>query len=247
MFLTAFTDPDGALVLKSWRLSGSGLTELDTHKDASRVYDEVSMAGPLQPDIFTGHRAVTAARTQGPELLVHGVWGVDPASGEISLLGELAQAGIRENIEISPFLVNRTFEGELFTPAYYATAFRTVGELEIRFYRVGVDGGPVNAGVVNTGIEAVDLGVAPLGVAGVMTAVRDGENDVQLVAWDARRNANGSISPDQVSSHDAPHATSLDLAQVPSTHAEGDYVTAVTDPLGGALRLRAYRSGDRPY
>jgi hypothetical protein len=30
-------------------------------------------------------------------------------------------------------------------------------------------------------------------------------------------------------------------------HAEGDYVTAVTDPGTGELRLRAYRSGDRPY
>ena len=43
-----------------------------------------------------------------------------------------------------------------------------------------------------------------------------------------------------------PNAASLELARVPSTHAEGDYVTAVTDPASGELQLLGYRSGDRP-
>jgi hypothetical protein len=90
-------------------------------------------------------------------------------------------------------------------------------------------------------------GVAPLGTAGVMPALHAADGTVQLIAWDARRNANNSISPDQISQHTALDAGSLDFAPVPSTHAEGDYVTAVTDVLSGELRLRAYRSGDRPY
>jgi hypothetical protein len=70
---------------------------------------------------------------------------------------------------------------------------------------------------------------------------------VELIAVDARRDPDNSISPDQISQHTAPDAGSLDLAQVPSMHAEGDYVTAVTDPVSGELRLHGYRSGDRPY
>ncbi len=42
VFLTAITDPDGALVLKSWRLEGSGIVMLDKFIDASRVFEEVT-------------------------------------------------------------------------------------------------------------------------------------------------------------------------------------------------------------
>jgi hypothetical protein len=82
---------------------------------------------------------------------------------------------------------------------------------------------------------------------GVMTAVLEPGGAVELVAVDARRNTDNSISPDQISQHTAADAGSLDLAPVPTAHAEGDYVTAVTDPLNDELRLRGYRSGDRPY
>jgi hypothetical protein len=92
-----------------------------------------------------------------------------------------------------------------------------------------------------------DIGVAPLGTGGVMVALRHGSADVELRALDARRNADDTISPLQVSQHTSPAAGSLDLVEVDSTHAEGDYVTGVTDPVSGELRLRAYRSGDRPY
>jgi hypothetical protein len=87
--------------------------------------------------------------------------------------------------------------------------------------------------------------VAPLG--GIVSVSRDGDGTVELRAWEARRNADNTISPDQISQHTAPDAASVDLAQVPSTHAEGDYVTAVTDPTSGEPSLLGYRSGDRPY
>jgi D-alanyl-D-alanine carboxypeptidase (penicillin-binding protein 5/6) len=245
MFLTAVTDPVGDLVVKSWQLDGSDLVNLDTYRDESRVYNEVAMAGPLTTDVFTGHRAVTAAIAPG--VLVHDVWGVDSATGAITRLGELVQAGTRDKVEISPFYVNTTFDGELFPPAYYATAFRANGNLSIRFYRIDSSGDPVDEGAKSTTFPIDEAGVAPLGTAGVMSALHAADGTVRLIAWDARRNANDSISPDQISQHTALDAGSLDFARVPSTHAEGDYVTTVTDVLTGELRLRAYRSGDRPY
>lgn len=54
MFLSALTDPEGVLVVKSWKLDGSSLVKLDTYRDDSRVYSEVSMAGPLTTDVFNG-------------------------------------------------------------------------------------------------------------------------------------------------------------------------------------------------
>jgi len=245
MFLTAVTDPVGDLVVKSWQLDGSDLVNLDTYRDESRVYSEVAMAGPLTTDVFTGHRAVTAAIAPG--VLVHDVWGVDSSTGAITRLGELVQAGTRDKVEISPFFVNSTFDGELFPPAYYATAFRANGNLAIRFYRIASSGDPVDEGLQSTSFPIEKAGIAPLGTAGVMSALHAADGTVRLIAWDARRNANNSISPDQISQHTALDAGSLAFARVPSTHAEGDYITAVTDVLSGELRLRAYRSGDRPY
>jgi hypothetical protein len=80
-----------------------------------------------------------------------------------------------------------------------------------------------------------------------MSASRAANDTVELRAWDSLRNSDNTITPRQISQHVGPDASSLELAPVPSTHAEGDYVTAVTDPVGGELRLRGYRSGDRPY
>jgi D-alanyl-D-alanine carboxypeptidase len=245
MLLSAFTDPDGVLVIRSWKLNGSGLAKLDTYRDDSRVYSEVSMAGPSTTDIFNGHRAITAAIAPG--VLVHDVWGVNQTTGEITRLGELVEGGTRDQVEITPFSVNTTSPGELFPPVYYATSFRSSGIAVVRFYRINAAGTPVDEGFWSTLLGADDVGVAPLGTGGVMTAVLEPGGTVELVAVDARRNTDNSISPDQISQHTAADAGSLDLAPVPTAHAEGDYVTAVTDPLNDELRLRGYRSGDRPY
>jgi D-alanyl-D-alanine carboxypeptidase len=245
MFFTAVTDPDGALVLKSWQLDGSGLAHLDTYRDESRIYSEVAMAGPLTTDVFNGHRAVTAAIA--PAALIHDVWGVDDTTGDIARLGELVQAGTRDRLAISPFFVNTTFDGELFPPVYYATVYRTNGTQAMRIYRIDATGTPVNEGSAGTLLPVEEGAVAQLGTAGIMVARRAPDGTVELVAWDARRDADDSIDLEQISQHTAPSAGSLDLAEVDSTHAEGDYATAVTDPIGGALRLRLYRSGDRPY
>jgi hypothetical protein len=186
---------------------------------------------------------VTAAISSGD--LVHDVWIVDSATGEISLLGELFQSGSRDRPEISAFFVNTTFQGELFPPVYYATAFRSSGTAALRFYRIDATGTPVPEETWSTD-AAEEVGVAPLGLAGVMYALRQADGTVQLRALDARRNADNTISADQVSQHTAPSAGTLELVRLPSVHAEGDYVTAATEPLSQALHLRGYRSGDRP-
>jgi serine-type D-Ala-D-Ala carboxypeptidase (penicillin-binding protein 5/6) len=244
IFLSAVINPDGALVLKSWRLDGSSVSELDSYRDESRIYSELSVAGPLTTDAFNGHRAVTAAVSSGD--LVHDVWAVDSTSGEISLLGELFEGGNRDRPAISPFFVNRTSPGELFPPVYYATAVRSGGVATLRFYRINATGTPVLEEAWSTD-AADEVGVAPLGIGGVMYALRKADGSVELNALDARRNADDTISADQVSQHHAPNAGSLELVRLPTMHAEGDYVTAATEPLSAALHLRGYRSGDRPY
>jgi D-alanyl-D-alanine carboxypeptidase len=243
MLLTAATDPEGELVLKSWQLDGSSLALLDTYRDDTRFYTEVAAGVPLTSDL-SGHRAVTAALTPG--VMVHDVWDVDETTGEIGLMGELVQGGLRDGVGITPFLVNTVFEGELFPPAYYATTFRSGGMQVIRYYRIGLDGTPIQEGLIAGGFVE-EVAAARLGIGGLLVASRQADGTVQLDVWEARRNADNSISPDVVSQHTAPAAASLGLARVPSTHADGDYVTAVTDLGTGNLRLRAYRSGDRPF
>ena len=243
MFLSVVTDPDGALVLRSWKLQGSGLVKLDTYRDESRLYSEVSTAGPLTTDVFNGHRAVTAA--VAPGVLVHDVWGVDQTSGAIVRLGELVEAGDRDDVDITPFPVPVS-SNEPSAPTYYATAFRYPQGYALAFYRIDGNGSPVNEGAFSTSTQVEDVDVAPLGVGGVFTASLQGDGTVELRAWEARRNADDTISSAQVSQHTAPNAGSLELVRVPSTHAEGDYVTAVTDPQSGELSLLGYRSGDRP-
>jgi D-alanyl-D-alanine carboxypeptidase len=246
MLLSAMTDPDGALVVRSWTLDGTSVAKLDTYRDESRIYSRLAMAGPLTTDVWNGHRAFSVAIAPGT--LVHDVWGVDATTGAISRLGELVQGFNRDRVEVTPFVVNKTSAGELFPPTYYATATRLSGELVVRFYRIDASGAPVDEGLLTPTVPIDEAVLAPLGVGGLMGATRSPEGTVQLIAWDVHRKANDAIDDDEVSRHTAaPAAGSLDFARVPSAHAEGDYVTPVTDPVSGQLRLRAYRSGDRPY
>jgi hypothetical protein len=108
----------------------------------------------------------------------------------------------------------------------------------------------VNEGsVVPTATDAHDVRLAPLGVAGLIQSVRDddGDNAVELSVFEAARQEDNSIVVDPVAAHPAGATLSPDLCRVPSTHAEGDYVVASLDSGDAGLRLRAYRSGDRPY
>jgi hypothetical protein len=248
-FLTAITDPDGTLVLKSWRLeSGGGLSHLDTYSDASRTWTKVAIAGPLNTDVYNGHRAVTAAVADGH--LIHDVWGADPSTGAITRLGELFENTTTSNVTISPLPVETVYQGELFPPVYYASAFwNDDGNSVIRFYRIDAGGTPVKEGTTPvSATNAFDVRLAPLGVSGVIQSVRDddGDNEVELTVYEAARKSDNTVAADLVVRHSAEATMSPDMCRVPSTHAEGDYVVASTDTVSGDLRLRAYRSGDRP-
>src|SRR5262249_53107936 len=148
-------------------------------------YSEASAAGPLTPDTFNGHRAVTAA--VAPGVLVHDSWAVDQATGGISRLGELVQpmvSGPWDRVDITPFRAN-TVGNELVAPSYSAVGFRYSTGYAIHFYRLDPAGVPVNEGAVSISTPVEDVGVAPLGRGGVMAATRAGDDTVELQAWEA--------------------------------------------------------------
>ena len=80
-----------------------------------------------------------------------------------------------------------------------------------------------------------------------MLAARSGTGDVRLEYRGARGKSNDFIDDFKIVDHPAyVGASSLDL-RLPSTHAEGDYVTSSIATTGSQLTLpRAFRSGDRP-
>lgn len=246
MFLSAMTSPSGALVVKSWRLQGTGLVNLDTYTDSSRTFTETSIAGPVTTDVFSGHRAVTASLNTGQWSLVHNVWGVDQLTGKIGWISETSYPFATSHVSISPFFVKPAFDGEL-PSAYYATAYESGAGFQIRFYRIDETGKAVDAGTTysNGAIPGTQARLAPLGTGGLMSAISDAGN-VRLVAWDLHREADDTITPTAVAEHALSPTASLSLCRLQSAHAEGDYVTATRDG-DGQLRLRAYRSGDRPY
>jgi D-alanyl-D-alanine carboxypeptidase len=244
-FLTVAVNPDNVLVLKSWELAGGAITQLATFEDASRVYVEGSAARPLATDIYNGHRVFTAVASSGVTVL--DTWVVD-AAGAITRLGETALNGIRVNLSTAALPVETVYAGELFPPAYYTVGYRTAsGNLALRSFRIAADGTPTeegSAGLPSVGAE--DVRVEGLGVAGVIAAGRDSAGDVDLTVLDAARQGDNSIDLDVIAEHPAfGAATSLGMCESFSTKSEGDYVTSSTG-ADHQLRLRAFRSGDRP-
>ena len=244
-FLTVAVNPDHVLVLKSWELGAGSITHLGTFEDASRVFHEATAARPRAVDIFSGHRVFTAVASSGVTVL--DTWAVD-AAGAITRLGETALNGIRVNLSTAALPVEPVSAGELFPPAYYAVGFRDAGgTFALRFFRIAADGTPTSEatlGVPTHGAEEVRL--EGLGGAGVIATTRDSAGDVELTVFDAEREADNSIAPDIIAQHSAyGAATSLGMCESFSTQSEGDYVTSSTG-ADQALRLRAFRSGDRP-
>ena len=244
-FLTVAVNPDHVLVLKSWELGAGSITHLATFEDASRVFHDATAARPRAVDIFSGHRVFTAVASSGVTVL--DTWAVNAAGG-ITRLGETALNGIRVNLSTAALPVQPVYAGELFPPAYYAVGFRdAAGTFALRFFRIAADGTPTSeasVGVATLGAETVQL--EGLGVAGLIAATRNSTGDVELTVFDATRQADNSIAPDIIAQHPAyGGATSLGMCESFSTHSEGDYVTSSTG-VDLQLRLRAFRSGDRP-
>jgi hypothetical protein len=135
---------------------------------------------------------------------------------------------------ISPLPVETVYQGELFPPVYYASAFwNDDGNSVIRFYRIDAGGTPVKEGTTPvSATNAFDVRLAPLGVSGVIQSVRDddGDNEIELTVYEAARKSDNTVAADLVVRHSAEAAMSPDICSVPSTHAEGDYVVASTTP-----------------
>src|SRR5262249_40649131 len=139
------------------------------------------------------------------------------------------------------------YDGELFPPPHYAVAWRdTNGDLEIHaVYVNGVGIIPPPFGAVT--VSGAQIELASLGTGGLMAMVTDTFGNAQLTAWDACRDPSVLTPVPRVAGPAAPASGQFNLCRLPgSVHAEGDYVTATRD-TDGQLRLRAYRSGDRPY
>lgn len=148
MLLTAATNPEGAVVLKAWRLQGSGLADLDTYMMGGG-WTEVAIAGPLTTDVYGGHNAVTAAVLSLGNTLAHQVWSADPATGEITRLSSRLSSAKGSHVTLSPFPVTPAFDGELL-PSYYVTGFKdSLGDLPLRFVRIDTMGDPVDEGSGN--------------------------------------------------------------------------------------------------
>jgi D-alanyl-D-alanine carboxypeptidase len=246
MFLSVVANPDGDLVVKSWALQngGPGLTSLGTYNDSSREYTDVAVAGPDHEDVYNGHRAVTAA-SDAAGSTVNQVWAVNSQTGEITPLGSWVEPGNHRS-SLAPVAVESP-AGELFPPVYYARGFSSGNFAYMRFLRIDSLGAPVDAGLAGSAVATQDVRVASLGTSGVMLAARSGTGDVRLEVWEARRKANNFIDDFKIVDHPAyVGASSLDLCRLPSTHAEGDYVTSSIATAGSQLNLRAFRSGDRP-
>ena len=166
-FLTAAISPAGDLVVKSWRLQGSGLALLDTYTAGSNQFTEVAISGTRPGDVLNG-RAVTATVRNywGQTNLYDDVWTVDHATGKISKLGGLEEPFNHANVSITPISV-ATAKGERQAPEYFAVGYRgstgTPGYLELSVNRIDAIGKPVNEGRLDSIlIFAEQVHLAPL-------------------------------------------------------------------------------------
>src|SRR5262249_49476291 len=104
MFLTTIVDPNGDLVLKTWRLLGlGGILALDTHvENRPQAINDVKVSGPLTADALTGHRVMTAAQL-GSHVILE-TWSVDPATGSIAGITETdVGSNAVSSLSLTPF------------------------------------------------------------------------------------------------------------------------------------------------
>jgi hypothetical protein len=260
IFLLAKITPERKLLLESWTVSlrwGGGLFMLDSYTSTAGDYKEFDIAAPVGTDSFNDHRAVTASR-QGSNTLVHEVWGVDPATGEITRMGASTETKYAEKIRIEAMPVERLNPSEFFKPSYYATAYRgSIGLLEIDYHSIatvnmGTPGNPIyppldRGGTAPTSEMPKDFQLAGLGSSGLFVAGYGLNGFERHTVWEGRREQNQVITPYLISENDSdPDITSLKMCSLETTHAEGDYAVAKTDSAG-RLYVKAWRVGKRPY
>jgi hypothetical protein len=264
LFVSAVVGPQGTLVLKSWKVEavsnqfkkGTALVTVGTLNPLLPV-DRVSLAGPFIVGAL--YYFVTAVRQSDSGTVANLLWSLDPLAGTIAAVGSFSTGIVASSVSVTMAPVeSRLPDDEIFAPAYFATAIRTdTGLLEILYSAVDFDfngfkdfskRGDTS---VTTDLMLEPPAVVPFGTSGLVTAIRDDVGRQKLIVWETRRNTDDTITPYRIAEHEVStyDSKSIEVCSIPTTHAEGDFVSsnlAVAGGLQGSLQLRAWRIGDRP-
>jgi len=258
LFLSAAVGQGGGLVLDTWRvvdLKGGGiaLSHLDTHT-ADPATSDVTAARVIAAAGFGQLRqertyiVTVGDRPNDPFLLR--TWSVEPTTGEISVVD--GAGGVSSTGTAASVVQVRTVPppGPLILggpPSYVAMAYRSAGgSLRLGFWEITFDGDFNGAGSLNLPDQVTSTSLAPVDAGGLMVAARGADGLHRNIVVEVRRNPNDSVTPWWISQHNSSVASNIDLCELETSHAEGDYVTGNVDD-DGDLRIRAWRVGDRPY
>jgi len=257
LFLSAAVGMGGGLVLDTWRVvnlrgGGVALSHLDTHTAdpatsdiaAARVIATIGFGQTRQERTYI---VTVGDRPSDPFLLR--TWSVEP-TGEIGLMDTLG-GGLPSGNAASVVQVSTVRPpGDLVLggpPSYVALAYRSDdGTLRLRFWEITLNGDFDAAGSLNLPDVVTSTSLAPVDAGGLMVAVQGADGVHRNIVVEVRRNPNDSVTPWWISQHNSSVASNIDLCELETSHAEGDYVTGNVDD-DGDLRIRAWRVGDRPY
>jgi len=258
VFLSASVDMGGGLVLDTWNVlnrrgGGYVLSHMDTlTADPDTI--NVAAARVIAATGFGEYRSertyvVTAGdRAAAPFLLR--TWSVEPKTGAIGLVdapgGTLPSGDRASLVQVStvrppgPMVIGEP-------PSYAALAYRADdGTLGLRFWEVTFDGDFGVGGSLGLPEAVATTSVAPVDAGGLLVAVQSANGVHRNIVVEVRRNPDHTVSPYWISQHNVTLSSRIDVCELETSHAEGDYVTGLLDSAG-TLRIRAWRVGDRPY
>lgn len=266
VFVSARIGTNGELLLDSWRRwvqrtnPTPQILHLSSYSDPSLVVEELALSGNRSRSLFeilNGYPgtpyAMVAMRTDSMPLR-HQSFEVDEASGTLSLAGDIWASTAATQLAHRALPVPDSLLGPI--ESLYATAMRDEGgHLYIRLSHIAADGTLTHAGtskmtqIASTG--AIEL--RPFGKDGLIVASRDETGELRLSVWEIRSYYDGPTDPGPYRAYLVSETVASDanwgvhgLVSVPTTHAEGDFVTG-TRSGSGEVRLQGWRVGDRPY
>jgi hypothetical protein len=189
---------------------------------------------------------VTVVRRVNLQPLIQS-WEVNATTGALS--GDpsqpLPEGGSGLSIVAAPV---EALPDEIITDKFYAIGYRRAsGGLGLIYTRVKSNGelGALSTVATGGGISAVEL--APFGTSGILSLARLTAGTLRPIVWETRRNANGTVTGFRISDHATTHsAAEPEVCATATTRAEGDFIAGSRDGLGGIIRLRGWRVGDRP-
>ena len=221
-------------------------TLLDSDAETGFELLEVRAAGVAPAGFLSNDpRVVTVANTLD-DLLVHQVWRVDGATGDITKQGSLVQSLDVGGLTIASAPV-RAFEDEILAPRYVATAYRFADTVRIRFYSVSgagsiqAEGAPTDTGEDLTGVRLTSF--LP---NGLLLTARQGDGSTRLLVHDLQRSTTGDVKPLRIAEHVSLAGSDFEPCRQATAHATADALVARRSNAG-ALVVAQYRIGDLPY